>query len=55
LLYAIIALWFILDAIREAFNTIAAPFRVLRWCGEAVWDTGVWAWEGGVVVWRRWK
>ncbi|KAF2824468.1 hypothetical protein CC86DRAFT_421039 [Ophiobolus disseminans] len=50
LLYALIALWYILDAVREAFNTIAAPFRVLKWYGEKVWEAGVWAWEGR---WRR--
>jgi hypothetical protein len=46
ILYAIIALWYILDAVREAIHTIGVPFRVVRWVGGWVW---FWvSWVGGI-------
>ncbi|OAL03535.1 hypothetical protein IQ06DRAFT_187789, partial [Phaeosphaeriaceae sp. SRC1lsM3a] len=33
MLYAVVALWFVLDAVREAIHTIGVPFRVVRWIG----------------------
>jgi hypothetical protein len=46
-LYSVIALWFILDAVREAIHTIGVPFRLVRWVGGLVW---MWvSWVGGVL------
>lgn len=53
MLYVIVALWFVLDAIRGAFNTLAAPFRAVRWVGEGVWDVGSWVWDGLSALGRR--
>ncbi|KAH7382670.1 hypothetical protein DE146DRAFT_669461 [Phaeosphaeria sp. MPI-PUGE-AT-0046c] len=47
MLYAVVALWFVLDALREAIHTIGVPFRVVRWVGGWVWFWVCWA--GGVV------
>jgi hypothetical protein len=47
MLYAVIALWFVLDAVREAIHTIGVPFRVVKWVGGWVW---FWArWVGAIV------
>ena len=35
--YAIVAMWYVLDAVREAFQTLGAPFRLLRWLGGWMW------------------
>jgi hypothetical protein len=45
-LYALIALWFVLDAMREAIHTIGVPFRAVKWV------TG-WVWVGVCWVARR--
>jgi hypothetical protein len=47
-IYSVIALWFILDAVREAIHTIGVPFRMLRWLGGVVWMWAVWI--AGVVA-----
>lgn len=31
ILYAVVALWFVLDALREAVHMVGVPFRVGRW------------------------
>jgi hypothetical protein len=36
--YALIAVWFVLDAIREAFHTIGVPFRLLGVLGGVCLD-----------------
>jgi hypothetical protein len=37
-LYGLVAMWFILDAVREAIYALGAPFRVVKWiCGWVVW------------------
>lgn len=47
IVYAVVALWFVLDALREAIHTIGVPFRVVRWVGGWVW---FWVcWVGGIV------
>jgi hypothetical protein len=47
MVYAVVALWYILDAVREAIHTIGVPFRVVRWVGGWVW---FWVcWVGGIV------
>jgi hypothetical protein len=52
--YAVIAVWFVLDAIREAFNTIAAPFRVVKWLGGWIGVLALWLWTVGLRTWERW-
>jgi hypothetical protein len=52
--YAVIAVWFVLDAIREAFNTITAPFRVVKWLGGWIGVLALWLWTVGVRTWERW-
>jgi hypothetical protein len=47
LVYAAIALWFVLDAVREVWHTIGVPFRAVRWVAEWIWF-GV-CWVGGIV------
>jgi hypothetical protein len=54
MLYAVIALWFVLDAVREVLHTIGVPFRAMRWVAEWFWF-GV-CWVGGImraIVGRR--
>ncbi|KAF2847002.1 hypothetical protein T440DRAFT_540158 [Plenodomus tracheiphilus IPT5] len=53
ILYAIVALWYVLEAAREAFHTISAPFRLIRFLGGFVWLGVMWLttfagkiWEG---------
>ncbi|KAH7062880.1 hypothetical protein BKA63DRAFT_587241 [Paraphoma chrysanthemicola] len=53
-IYAIIAIWFVLDAIREAFNTIAAPFRIVKWLGGWIGVLAIWLWTLGLRMWERW-
>ncbi|KAH9877064.1 hypothetical protein IAQ61_002425 [Plenodomus lingam] len=53
-IYAIIALWFVLDAVREAFNTISAPFRFIRFVGGFVWVGVLWAVGFLGATWERW-
>lgn len=55
LLYAFVALWFILDAVREAIHTIGVTFRTLASIGAVVLDGLVWVWDGVLVVWKRWR
>lgn len=52
LLYAFVALWFVLDAVREAIHTIGVLFRVLAGVGAVVLDVAGWVWEWVVVGWR---
>ncbi|KAF2035125.1 hypothetical protein EK21DRAFT_44898, partial [Setomelanomma holmii] len=54
IVYAVIAIWFVLDAVREAFNTIAAPFRVVKWLGGWVGVCAVWLWMVGLTMWEPW-
>jgi hypothetical protein len=46
-LYALVALWFVLDAMREAIHTVGIPFRAVKWVGGWGW-AGV-CWVGRVV------
>jgi len=59
LLYAFIALWFVLDAVREAIHMIGVPFRIVASFGAVVLDGLSWVWERVwawmLVVWRRWR
>lgn len=47
IVYAVVALWFIMDALKEAFNVIGVPFRVVKCLGVWVWFLVCWA--GGIV------
>jgi hypothetical protein len=53
-LYALTAVWFVLDAIREAFHTIGVPFRLLRFLGGYVWVGVVWVGRLMIEIWARW-
>lgn len=53
-LYTIIALWFILEGIRQAFHTLGAPFRVLKLLGGFVWIWGIWGARFAVRMWEKW-
>lgn len=53
-LYAVIAFWFVLDAIREAFHTLGAPFRVMKLLGGFVWIWGLWAIKMLMRMWEKW-
>lgn len=54
ILYGIIALWFVLDAVREAFHTIGAPFRLMKFLGGFVWLGLLWLAKFSVKMWERW-
>lgn len=54
ILYAIVALWYVLDAVREAFHAISAPFRFIRFMGGFVWLAVLWMAEFAVKMWERW-
>jgi hypothetical protein len=54
-LYALIAVWFVLDAVREAFHTIGLPFRFLMFLWGYVWVVVVWTWSVLVGLWARWE
>lgn len=53
-LYAIIALWFILDAVREAMHTIGAPFRLMKFLGGFLWIGLIWLAQFCLRMWERW-
>ena len=53
-LYAVIALWFVLDAVRQTFHTLGAPFRVLRFLGGTVWVWGSWVVKMLIKMWENW-
>ncbi|KAI8931251.1 hypothetical protein NX059_011598 [Plenodomus lindquistii] len=53
-IYAIIALWYVLDAVREAFLTISAPFRLIRYLGGFAWLGVIWLASLAVKMWERW-
>jgi hypothetical protein len=42
ILYSVIALWFILDALREAIHTIGVPFRLVGLVGGVAWTWVSW-------------
>lgn len=53
-LYAVVALWFVLDAVRQAFYTLGAPFRVLKFLGSTGWIWGSWVFKMVVKTWEKW-
>lgn len=54
LVYALVGLYFLLDAIREAVHALGAPFRVVRMVGRVVWRGCGWVFEIGTRAWERW-
>ncbi|KAF2743441.1 hypothetical protein M011DRAFT_221520 [Sporormia fimetaria CBS 119925] len=52
--YVLIALYFVLDAIRETARAMGAPLRWARWVWGWLWIVGKWIWEALVRVWVRW-
>ncbi|CAO2652817.1 Nn.00g022280.m01.CDS01 [Neocucurbitaria sp. VM-36] len=53
-MYGVVALWFVLDAIREVFNTLSAPFRAFKWAWGFVWLLCIWIMRIGILMWDRW-
>ncbi|KAF1834054.1 hypothetical protein BDW02DRAFT_589219 [Decorospora gaudefroyi] len=53
-IYIVIAIWFVLDAIREAFHTIGLPFRVASVAGQYVWMGICWAARVFMRGWAKW-
>jgi hypothetical protein len=53
-LYTLIALWFILDAVREAFHTISLPFHLLRFLWRYLWSGVIWTARVVLGLWARW-
>jgi hypothetical protein len=47
IVYAVVALWFIMDALKEAINVIGVPFRAIKCVGVWVWFFV--CWFGGIV------
>lgn len=54
IVYAVIAMWFVLDAVRQAFVTLCAPFRAIRWVGGWVGVVLLWVLRVGGAMWERW-
>ncbi|KAJ4363029.1 hypothetical protein N0V83_010147 [Neocucurbitaria cava] len=53
-LYGVVALWYVLDAIREVFNTLSAPFRAVKWAWGFVWLLCLWIMRIGIIMWDKW-
>ncbi|KAL1598624.1 hypothetical protein SLS60_007764 [Paraconiothyrium brasiliense] len=54
ILYALIAVYFVLDAVREAFHALGAPFRLFKIGGKYVWVGGLWAAKWIAKGWDKW-
>lgn len=54
LLYALVAVYFILDAVREAVYVVGAPFRVGKVVLGGVGRGVMGVWRGGGRAWERW-
>ncbi|KAF2264066.1 hypothetical protein CC78DRAFT_253978 [Lojkania enalia] len=54
LVYALVGLYFLLDAIREAVHALGAPFRAVKWTGGYVWIGGLWLAKVLAKGWERW-
>lgn len=53
-LYALVAVYFVLDAVREAVHALGAPFRVLRTAGGYLGVVMLWVWKWFLKGWDRW-
>lgn len=51
--YALVGLYFVLDAIREAVHALGAPFRGIKLIGSYVWVSGVWMLNVFGKTWER--
>lgn len=54
ILYAIVALWYVLDTAREAIHAIGAPFRFIGLLGGWAWLGVLWLINIGVNLWEQW-
>ncbi|KAF2019473.1 hypothetical protein BU24DRAFT_489434 [Aaosphaeria arxii CBS 175.79] len=54
LIYVLVGLYFLLDAVREAVHALGAPFRAVKLLGWYLWIGGAWAAELMLQGWQRW-
>lgn len=54
MLYALVAVYFVLDAVREAVHTVGAPFRAARRVGGYLGVIIGWNWKWILRGWERW-
>ncbi|KAF1995455.1 hypothetical protein P154DRAFT_580888 [Amniculicola lignicola CBS 123094] len=54
IVYILVGLYFLLDAVRQAMYTLGAPFRVGKMVGRYVWVGGCWVRRGVGKGWERW-
>ncbi|KAF1843381.1 uncharacterized protein K460DRAFT_407738 [Cucurbitaria berberidis CBS 394.84] len=53
-MYVVVALWYVLDAIREVFHTLSAPFRAFKWAWGFVWFFCLWFARIGIIMCEKW-
>ncbi|KAJ4360182.1 uncharacterized protein N0V89_000742 [Didymosphaeria variabile] len=53
-LYALIAVYFVLDAVREAVHAVGAPFRLAKVGGRYAWVGVLWAARWTAKGWDKW-
>ncbi|KAF2796673.1 hypothetical protein K505DRAFT_237181 [Melanomma pulvis-pyrius CBS 109.77] len=54
IVYVLVGLYFLLDAVREAVHTLGAPFRLLKGVGRCAWGGVVWLGRWLAWAWERW-
>lgn len=54
ILYALVAVYFVLDAVREAVHALGAPFRFIKIVGRYGWVGALWAAKWMAKGWERW-
>ncbi|KAF9734556.1 hypothetical protein PMIN03_012166 [Paraphaeosphaeria minitans] len=54
ILYALVAVYFVLDAVREAVHALGAPFRFIKIVGKYGWVGALWAGKWMAKGWERW-
>jgi hypothetical protein len=53
-LYALVAVYFVLDAVREAVHALGAPLRLIKFVGRYGWIGMIWAAKWVAKGWERW-
>lgn len=54
MVYALVGLYFLLDAIREAVHALGAPFRAMKMVAGCVWIGCAWVARVLGRGWERW-
>jgi hypothetical protein len=54
ILYALVAVYFVLDAVREAVHALGAPLRLIKIVGKYGWVGALWAAKWVAKGWDRW-